>query len=161
PTPESLDGTTQTGSRAITDFSQMVPVDALADQTEDKVSLTVQGEDPAAVDYGMTITLKDQTTQEIAPAVYALSTLTRYLVNYKVNFMINRNTGVITIMGGYRFKPDFRVTSLDNTDRTFWSSQNDRGVAWRIADFNGDGLDDLELITLTARQVIYTVPMTD
>lgn len=65
--------------------------------------------------------------------------------------------GVFNVNGAL-YRPSYNLVPLTSTDMTWFNANKDsNGIAWKAADYNGDGKMDLECWTADGRQIIYTV----
>lgn len=70
----------------------------------------------------------------------------------------DRNTGVISIEGMGMYKPSYFVSPLTLSESDYLSANKDsKGVAIRYVDVNGDGEEDVVLLTAVGAQLIYRV----
>lgn len=116
---------------------------------------------PTDAGYKLTITFADGSTQSMLPYVADANYLDSLaLAGFLAS--IDRSTGIITIDNGARFKPDFLVRPLTVSEQTFVNnnSTNDtNGITFIVqADVNGDGLDDVRILSPVGTQVLYTLP---
>lgn len=70
----------------------------------------------------------------------------------------DRNTGVISIEGMGMYKPSFFVNPLTLSESEYLAANKDaNGVAIRYSDTNGDGAEDMSLLTTAGAQQIFRV----
>lgn len=68
----------------------------------------------------------------------------------------DRNTGFITVSGAGRFKPSFFVAPPSAADTAYWqANKNSAGIALRVTDVNGDGINDYVLFTQDGVQPLF------
>ncbi|MDP2286408.1 MAG: hypothetical protein Q8L06_19905 [Pseudohongiella sp.] len=68
----------------------------------------------------------------------------------------DRNTGFITVSGAGRFKPSFFVAPPSAADTAYWqANKNSAGIALRVTDVNGDGINDYVLFTQNGVQPLF------
>ena len=98
----------------------------------------------------------DGLTQKMPPFVHDLDKFKEFMKTFNLTYQIIPSTGVIEVYDAagtlfYRGIADYTLTDppAGATGITF----EDAG------DINGDGLDDLYMITETAKQIIYTLPL--
>lgn len=121
--------------------------------TAGQVSFSVQGIDPASEAYSVLVQYEDGTVQDLAPTVAGMDQLVSMLDKVLGNsYSINLNNGVIAV-GDLAFKPSYVVEPLESDD--ILSNKDEYGIVWKVVDANGDGLDDLEMVTVSGRQIIY------
>ncbi|MDY6984325.1 MAG: hypothetical protein SV422_14660, partial [Pseudomonadota bacterium] len=115
------------------------------------------GGDASDPSYVYTVTYRDGSTQTIQPFV-AVDSFVDSVRGRGLSIAIARNTGVITVEG-MRFRPDYFVEDHDAQSLAWWNEKKDaNGVAYRLADANGDGRMDYEVISETGVQVAYRLP---
>ena len=119
----------------------------------------LSGDDPASEAFKALVRYEDGSVQALPPYLNALDTLGDILEKSGLKWNVERETGVITIENVGRFKPDYAIASIEGQDRIWFNGNKDRnGFAWKVQDFNGDGLIDFELWTENGRQIIYGLP---
>jgi hypothetical protein len=80
------------------------------------------------------------------------------LDSIKLDYQIDRSTGVITIADSLNLKPDYLLSPLTIEQQTLLEQQPFvLGVAIERDDYNEDSLDDFGVITADGFQKIYTV----
>ncbi|SLM28453.1 exported hypothetical protein [Desulfamplus magnetovallimortis] len=123
------------------------------------IDFVLKGTNPASEDYAIQAIFDADMILNMPPAVYELDTLMLVLDTLKIPFTINRNKGVIVIEGGLKFKPDYIVEKLTDDESLFWQDNMDSsGTAWKVADYNGDGLMDIQIITGEGKQALFRLP---
>lgn len=115
--------------------------------------------DPASPDYVITVTYSDGAVQKFQPMLNALELLDS-TASFGIYLSIDRATGLITGENGLRLRADYSVSAVTNADANYWEANKDSfGIALRQAtDFNGDGTQDVEVITSSGKQVLYLLP---
>lgn len=119
------------------------------------------GVDPATEAYSILVVYNDGSTQQLTPPpVSALEQCLEVLGKLWSNgFTFDKSTEIFrvnTASAGYR--PSWNLIPLTSTDMTWFNANKDsNGIAWKAADYNGDGKMDLECWTADGRQIIYTV----
>ncbi|SLM30215.1 exported hypothetical protein [Desulfamplus magnetovallimortis] len=123
------------------------------------INFALKGSSPASEDYSIQAIFDSDMILNMPPSVYELDTLVLILDTLKIPFTINRNKGVIVIEGGLKFKPDYIVEKLTDDESIFWQDNMDStGTAWKVADYNGDGLMDIQIITGEGKQALFRLP---
>lgn len=115
--------------------------------------------DPASPDYVITVTFSDGAVQKFQPMLNAIELLDS-TASFGIYLSIDRSTGLITGENGLRLRADYSVNAVNNADANYWEANKDSlGIALRQAtDFNGDGTQDVEVITSSGKQVLYLLP---
>jgi hypothetical protein len=115
------------------------------------------GASEADVGYQFSLTYPDGTTQVLQPYIHD-NGLVASLRSRGLEPKVNRNNGVIDVSGTY-FRPSYFVTTRTSSDVLYWYEHKDAsGLAYRLADLNGDGTIDVEVISSTGIQVAYRLP---
>jgi len=132
-------------------------------------SFEPHGTDPATEAYSVLVVYSDGSTQQIAPSLSALDQLILILDQLAAgSYTIDRSSGILTIFGTMRFKPSYLIEPVTTNSEKTWFYNNDsnydieeiEGIAWKTGDYNGDGIEDLEMWTLVVEQVDGTpVPL--
>ena len=120
------------------------------------ISFAVDIDDPVSEDYKLTITYPDGSQQDIAPAVHDLDLFVNHLGSHDMQFLIDRDSGIITI-GTQTYKPGFWVKPLDDDDLAWFNEHREQEVAFRVCDANRDGRQDALMITSRGKQMIFAV----
>ncbi len=120
------------------------------------ISFAVDIDDPVSDDYKLTITYPDGSQQDIAPAVHDLDLFVNHLGSHDMQFLIDRDSGIITI-GTQTYKPGFWVKPLDDDDLAWFNEHREQEVAFRVCDANRDGRQDALMITSRGKQMIFAV----
>ena len=120
------------------------------------ISFAVDIDDPVSDDYKLTITYPDGSQQDIAPAVHDLDLFVNHLGSHDMQFLIDRDSGIITI-GTQTYKPGFWVRPLDDDDLAWFNEHREQEVAFRVCDANRDGRQDALMITSRGKQMIFAV----
>ena len=77
----------------------------------------------------------------------------------KAVVVTDRSTGIITLEGGTRLRPDYFVTAPSVADLIVFNAGTDAfGIVIRIRDVDLDGIDDYRIINASGTQLLYGLP---
>jgi len=110
-----------------------------------------------AADYAFRMQCGNGVTQRIVPFVHD-NAFYSAMADTGAPATTDRNTGYVTLSGLGRFKPGFFVSPLSSAEAQLLAAPaNARGVALQTRDVNGDGMNDLVLLSSRGAQPLYGV----
>ena len=122
------------------------------------IEFTVQGEPPY---YTVTAHYSDGTTQNIVPHLETMNEVGALLDRAGITWQLDRMTGIIEVDTGEEvlyFRPDYFVDALTKEEMAWYEENRDEsGLAFRVYDANGDGLEDVEVYSAAGKQMVYRI----
>ncbi|NKB31613.1 MAG: hypothetical protein GKR91_00750 [Pseudomonadales bacterium] len=114
--------------------------------------------DESDVNYLFTVNYPNGGAQDLLPVI-ADDAFFDSVQGFGYDVLADRTTGVITIPGVGDFRPSYVVSNIEFSDAVYHQLNADAsGVAYRVFDFNNDGILDVQVLTSTQSQLVLGMP---
>ncbi|MEQ8630227.1 MAG: hypothetical protein RL839_01950 [Gammaproteobacteria bacterium] len=112
---------------------------------------------PATTGYFFTVTYGNGVSQNLVPALHNAAAF-EIIAASGFSVITDRSTGVITVDGAVRFRPDYFITASNVAEQTFLNNTGDPVAISSASDINGDGVVDYKVISSAGTQILYGMP---